>query len=57
MLSHSRTLLTSKPEGACGYLDADLRDPDKILAIAADTLDSSQPAAIMAMAVLQLHRR
>jgi hypothetical protein len=52
VLSHSRTLLTSKPEGACGYLDADLRDPDKILASAADTLDFSQPVAVMMMAVL-----
>ena len=32
VLSHARALLTSKPEGACAYLDADLRDPDKILA-------------------------
>ena len=31
VLSHARALLTSKPEGACAYIDADLRDPDKIL--------------------------
>ena len=35
VLSHAKALLTSKPEGACAYLDADLRDPDKILASAA----------------------
>ena len=39
VLSHARALLTSKPEGACAYLDADLRDAEKILAQAADTLD------------------
>ena len=35
VLSHARALLTSSPEGKAVYLDADLRDPDKILAQAA----------------------
>jgi S-adenosyl methyltransferase len=52
VLSHARALLTSKPEGACAYLDADLRDPDKILAAAADTLDFGQPVAVMLVAVM-----
>ena len=52
VLSHAQALLTSKPEGACAYLDADLRDPDKILAAAADTLDFSQPVAVMLVAVM-----
>ncbi len=52
VLSHARALLTSKPEGACAFLDADLRDPDKILASAADTLDFSQPVAVMLIAVM-----
>ena len=52
VLSHARALLTSKPEGACAYIDADLRDPDKILASAADTLDFSQPVAVMLVAVM-----
>jgi trans-aconitate methyltransferase len=52
VLSHARALLTSKPEGVCAYLDADLRDPDKILAAAADTLDFSQPVAVMLIAVM-----
>jgi O-methyltransferase involved in polyketide biosynthesis len=52
VLSHARALLTSKPEGTCAYIDADLRDPDKILAIAADTLDFSKPVAIMLIAVM-----
>ncbi len=54
VLSHARALLTSKPEGACAYIDADLRDPDKILVSAADTLDFSQPVAVMLLTVLQL---
>jgi trans-aconitate methyltransferase len=53
VLSHARALLTSKPEGACAYIDADLRDPDKILASAADTLDFTKPVAVMLLAVLQ----
>ena len=53
VLSHARALLTSKPEGACAYIDADLRDPDKILVSAADTLDFSQPVAVMLLTVLQ----
>jgi len=52
VLSHAQALLTSKPEGRCAYLDADLRDPDTILAAAADTLDFSQPVAVMLIAVL-----
>ena len=52
VLSHAQALLTSKPEGVCAYLDADLRDPDAILAAAADTLDFSQPVAIMLLAIL-----
>jgi hypothetical protein len=53
VLSHARALLTSQPEGACAYLDADLRDPGKILTLAADTLDFSQPVAVMLFTVLQ----
>lgn len=52
VLAHARALLTSSPEGATAYLDADLRDTGKILAQAAETLDFSQPVAIMLIAVL-----
>src|SRR6478672_4082732 len=31
VLAHARALLTSTPEGACQYIQADLRDPGKIL--------------------------
>ena len=52
VLSHARALLKSSPQGACAYLDADLRDPDAILAAAADTLDFGQPVAVMLIAVM-----
>jgi hypothetical protein len=52
VLAHARALLTSLPEGACDYLDADLRDPEVIIRDAARTLDFTQPAAIMLVAVL-----
>jgi trans-aconitate methyltransferase len=52
VLAHARALLTSSPEGKTAYLDADLRDPVKILAQAAETLDLSQPVAVLLIAVL-----
>ena len=52
VLAHARALLTSSREGATAYLDADLRDTEKILLQAADTLDFSQPVAIMLIAIL-----
>ena len=52
VLSHAKALLKSSPEGACAYLDADLRDPDTILAGAAKTLDFGQPVAVMLLAVM-----
>jgi O-methyltransferase involved in polyketide biosynthesis len=52
VLSHAQALLKSTPQGRCAYLDADLRDPDTILAKAADTLDFTEPVAIMLIAVM-----
>ena len=52
VLVHARALLTSAPEGATEYVQADLEDPDKILSEAARTLDLSQPVALMLMGVL-----
>jgi S-adenosyl methyltransferase len=47
-------LLTSTPEGVTGYVDADLRDPDRILATAARTLDFEQPIALTLLTIVQL---
>ncbi len=52
VLVHAQALLTSTPEGACDYIDADVREPDKILAGAASTLDFSRPVAIMMLGIL-----
>jgi hypothetical protein len=54
VLSHARALLTSDPKGATDYIDADLRDTDRILAEAARTLDFTRPVAIMLIAILHL---
>jgi O-methyltransferase involved in polyketide biosynthesis len=52
VLAHARALLTSSPEGVTDYIDADLREPDKILEGAARTLDFSQPVAITMLGIL-----
>ena len=52
VLAHARALLTSTPEGATAYIDADLRDPERILQEAARTLDLRQPVAVMLMGIL-----
>jgi hypothetical protein len=54
VLLHARSLLASDPAGATDYIDADLRDPEKILSAAAATLDFSRPVAVMLIAVLHL---
>ena len=49
---HARALLSTTPEGATAYLHADLREPEKILELAAATLDLSRPTAVLVMGVL-----
>jgi O-methyltransferase involved in polyketide biosynthesis len=53
VLAHARALLTSAPEGATAYIHADLREPDKILENAAQTLDFSRPVALMLMGIVE----
>jgi O-methyltransferase involved in polyketide biosynthesis len=52
VLVHARALLTSSPQGVTQYIDADLRDPDTILAEASRTLDFTQPVAIMLLGII-----
>ena len=52
VLVHARALLTSSPEGATDYIDADVRDPDAILRAAARTLDLDQPVAVLLLGTL-----
>jgi S-adenosyl methyltransferase len=55
VLVHARALLTSSPEGATAYLEADLREPAKILYSdeLVQTLDLSRPVALSLIAVMQ----
>jgi hypothetical protein len=55
VLVHARALLTSTPEGATAYLDADLNHPRAILESPelARTLDLSQPVVLSLIAVPQ----
>jgi len=52
VLVHARALLTSTPQGSCAYVEGDLRDPGKILAEAAKSLDLAQPVGLMLLGVL-----
>jgi len=53
VLTHARALLTGNSAGATDYIDADLREPEQILAGAAELLDYGRPVAVMLMAILQ----
>ncbi|WP_331767402.1 SAM-dependent methyltransferase [Embleya sp. NBC_00896] len=52
VLVHARALLTSSPQGATRYIDADLRDVDEILARASKTLDFTRPVALVLLGVV-----
>jgi hypothetical protein len=52
VLLHARALLTSTPEGASDYVDADPRDPGTIVERAAGTLDFTRPVALMMLGIM-----
>jgi len=54
VLAHARVLLRGHPQGRTAYIEADLREPEKILATpqVRGTLDLSQPVALMLVAIL-----
>ena len=52
VMAHARALLTSGPEGSCGYVHSDLRDTEYILGHASRTLDFAQPVGVLLLAVL-----
>ncbi len=54
VLAHVRALLTSTPEGATTYLQADLRDTSAIVAEAARSLDFARPIALMLLIILHM---
>ncbi|NGO70142.1 SAM-dependent methyltransferase [Streptomyces boncukensis] len=52
VLAHAHALLTSSPQGATDYIEADVADPAGILEAAARTLDFDRPVAVMLMGIL-----
>jgi hypothetical protein len=54
VLAHARALLASGPHGATQYVHGDVREPAAILEQAAQTLDFSQPIALMLLGILHL---
>jgi hypothetical protein len=52
IMVHARALLTSTPLGKTDYVQADLREPDKILREAARTLNFTQPVGLMLLGIL-----
>jgi hypothetical protein len=52
VLTHARALLVGSTEGATAYVDADVRDPERILAETAKVLDLSRPVGLTAIALL-----
>jgi hypothetical protein len=54
VLAHARALLTGMRSGTTRYLDADLRDTERILEDAAALLDFRRPIAVLLIGILQL---
>lgn len=54
VLAHARALLTSTAPGSIDYLNAELGEPEKILAHAAGTVDLTRPVALLVQTLHQL---
>ncbi|MFB4419583.1 SAM-dependent methyltransferase [Streptomyces sp. QL37] len=52
VLTHARALLTSTPEGACAYVDADVRDTGRIIEEASRTLDLGRPVGLTLLGIM-----
>lgn len=53
VLEHGRALLpTGSPEGAVDYLDADVRDVQRVLEAAGEILDLDRPVAVLMLSML-----
>ncbi len=59
VMTHARALMTSSPEGATGYVQADLRDPEAILAdpVLHNSLDLRMPVGLLFIAERAFPRR
>lgn len=47
VLTHARALLTSSPQAPTTFLDANLHEPEQLLQRAGETLDLTEPVALM----------
>jgi hypothetical protein len=58
VLAHARALMSSHPAGATAFIQADAREPGKILADPAlrETLDLAEPVALMLVSILPFFR-
>ena len=56
VLAHARALLTSTPEGRTAYIDADVREPDKIFEQAQAALDFTQPVGLLLLSIIHFVR-
>ena len=52
VLVYARALLVGTPEGDTAYVDADVRDPARILSAAGEVLDLSRPVGLTSIALL-----
>ncbi|NSC24670.1 SAM-dependent methyltransferase [Streptomyces albus subsp. chlorinus] len=52
VLTYARALMKGTPEGATDYIEADVRDPERILDRARKTLDFARPIALSLIALL-----
>ena len=52
VLAHARALLNSSAEGATDYVDADLREPEKVLARAGEVIDLDRPIGLSIIGTL-----
>ena len=52
VLVHARALLVGRPEGRTDYIECDVRDPERILAGAARTLDFTRPIGLIMFGIM-----
>jgi SAM-dependent methyltransferase len=52
VLVHARALLVGRPEGRTDYVECDVRDPERILAEAARTLDFDRPIGLIMFGIM-----
>ncbi|MFB8036998.1 SAM-dependent methyltransferase [Streptomyces sp. NPDC056004] len=52
VLAHAGALLSGSAEGVTAYLDADVREPERILELASDVIDFDRPVALSLIALL-----